>query len=188
MHFQIIIFQNKFLNQKKKILIATHCFYDNPHGYGKMEFPDFWEWLTYVKKIANKSNHDWYIKPHRDYLPNTIEHISKIIKDSKITLIDPETSFHQLKDEGIEYVVTKHGSVGHELPLLGINVINFGYNPHINYNFNYHCLSKKKFKELILKKLKPKINTMKYMSFFIFINIFSMIMLFLNHLRIIRKF
>jgi len=158
----------QILNTKnKKILIAPNCFYDNPHAYGKMKFPDFWEWLTYIKVVANKSNHDWYIKPHRDYLPNTVEHIREIIKDSKITLIDSETSFYQLKDEGIEYVVTCFGTVGHELPLLGFTVINFGYNPQINYNFNYHCLSKKRFKELILKNLRPKkININEIYEFF----------------------
>ena len=52
------------------------------------------------KKIHNKKKGiDWYIKPHRDCLPGTIEAINEIIKDSQIRMIDPNISHYQLKKE-----------------------------------------------------------------------------------------
>ena len=45
-------------NQKIKVLITTHCFYDVPHALGELLFPDFYEWLKYLAQISNKTNYD----------------------------------------------------------------------------------------------------------------------------------
>ncbi|MCJ7777241.1 MAG: hypothetical protein MUP16_02860, partial [Sedimentisphaerales bacterium] len=47
-----------------KILITTHCFFDSPHPYGVNLFPDFYEWLTFLGEISEKTDYDWYIKTH----------------------------------------------------------------------------------------------------------------------------
>ena len=133
-----------------KIIILTHCFFDNPHAYCKMDYPDFYEWIKFLKKNSQqKKGIDWYIKPHRDCLPGTIEAINEIIKDSQIRMIDPNISHYQLKKEKIDYAITCHGSVGHELPLIGINVINSSFNPHIAYNFNYHLENQSKLQRFL---------------------------------------
>ena len=69
-------------NNKKNIniLILTHCFFDNPHSLGKMNYEDFYEWLNFLKQISKKTQHEWYIKPHRDYLPGTLEAIKKLLR------------------------------------------------------------------------------------------------------------
>ena len=83
---------------------------------------------------SKTTDYEWYIKPHRDYLPGTLEILNSFIpKFKNLKIINPDTSFHQLKKEGIKNILTCYGSVGHELPLLGFNVINAGYNPHINF-------------------------------------------------------
>ena len=126
-------------NDKLKILIATHCFFDNPHAYSFMMFKDFYHWLIHLGEISKKVNYEWYIKTHRDYLPGTIEIINKIIsKYPNIKLVNPETSFHQLFNEGCKIALTCYGSIGHELPLIGYTVINNSLNPHSSFNFNYH--------------------------------------------------
>lgn len=128
--------------KKVKIVIATHCFYDNPHGLGWMIFNDFYEWLVFLGEFSSKTDHDWYIKPHADYLPGTLDILHKICrKYPSLSLIEPETTWHQLKDEGVSIVLTCYGSIGHELPLLGFKVINAAYNPHIAYDFNWHAKS-----------------------------------------------
>jgi len=122
-----------------KILICSHCFYDNPHGFGGMLFLDFYEWLNYLGKISVRTNYDWYLKMHPDPMPGTLEIIQGILAQfPKIVFIPYETSFHQLVKEGLGFVLTAYGSVGGECPLLGIPVINAGYNPRIAYGFNWH--------------------------------------------------
>lgn len=138
-------------SDKAKIVIATHCFFDNPHAYGGMIFTDFYDWLSFLGEIAEKTDYDWYIKPHRDYLPGTMEALEQItVKYPKLSIINSDATFHQLKEEGVSIALTCYGSVGHELPLLGFKVINAGYNPHIAYDFNWHALTKEEYSNLLL--------------------------------------
>ncbi len=138
-------------SNKMKVVIATHCFFDNPHCYGDMIFLDFYEWLSFLGEIAEVTDYDWYIKPHRDYLPGTMEALAQITeKFPKLSVINPDTTFHQLKEEGVSVALTCYGSIGHELPLLGIKVINAGYNPHIAYDFNWHATNRDEYSRLLL--------------------------------------
>lgn len=138
-------------NNKLKILICSACFYDNPHCYGKMMFEDFYECLKFLGKLSKQTNYDWYIKPHPDYLPGTIENINECANFfDNLTLLDPNTSFHTLKNK-INFAITPYGSVGHELPLLGIPVINCSnVNPHQDFKFNFTPKNKDDLKEIIL--------------------------------------
>lgn len=160
-----------FLKDKSRIniLICTHCFYDNPHAYGKNFFIDFYEWLLYLAKISKKTNYNWYIKPHPDYLPGTLDHIYKIMKSfNNIQLLDPLTSFHQLKGK-VDKILTVYGSVAHELPLLGFEVINCtDQNPHCAYNFSYtpKNISSLTKKLLNLKKENQPIDQKKIYEFY----------------------
>lgn len=138
-------------NSKKKVLICTHCFFDNPHGYGGMLFLDFYEWLIFLGKISEKVDYEMYIKPHPDYLPGTKEAIYKIINNfSKINFIEPDVSFHQMIEEGLDTVLTCFGSVGHEMAMLDIKVINAAYNPHSAFDFNYHAKSIDDYEKVLL--------------------------------------
>lgn len=134
-----------------KVLICSHCFYDNPHGYGGMLFLDFYEWLHYLGGMSERTPYDWYLKVHPDVLPGTLETIEKILaKFPRITLIPHQTSHHQLAKEGIDFALTVYGSVGHELPALGIQVINAAYNPHVAYDFNWHPKSLDEYEYFLL--------------------------------------
>lgn len=152
-----------------KIIVATHCFYDNPHAYGRMTFKDFYEWLEFLGGIASITEYEWYIKPHRDYLPGTLEILSDFcVKYPKFKLVSPETSFYQLKKEGVSVALTCYGSIGHELPLLGYQVINCSYNPHIAYSFNLNCKSREEYREILLnlKDLPIENNLEKIYEFY----------------------
>ena len=138
-------------SQKLKVLIATHCFYDNPHGYDEFMFPDFYEWLHFLGKISDETNYDWYLKSHPDPLPGTFEVLNEISTCyPNISVIPYDTSHHQIIDEGINVVLTGFGTIGHEYPYFGIPVINCAFNPHIAYNFNWHAKSVNHYKELLL--------------------------------------
>ena len=137
---------------RKKILIATHCFYDSPHSYGNNIFPDFYEWLDFLGKITEVSNYDWYIKTHPDYLPGTKEVIDGIVlKYPKFNLLPADSSHHQIISEGINFVLTVYGTIGFEYAALGIPVINCSVNnPHISYNFNLHPRDQQEYHNLLM--------------------------------------
>ena len=140
------------INANLNVLVATHDFYDNPHAYGEMLFHDFFIWLEFLNEVSSETNYNWYLKCHKDSSLHQRKEIEKFsLKHPRFKVIDPSVSFHQLSNEGLDFVLTCYGSVGHELPLLGINVLNSSYNPHIAYDFNLHANSVANYRELILK-------------------------------------
>jgi len=136
---------------KLKIVVATHCFYDNPHAYRKMTFRDFYQWLEFLGELSTRTDYEWYLKTHPDYLPGTLETLQTLtLKYPKFKVIDSRTTFHQLKNEGATVALTVYGSVGHELPLLGYHVINASYNPHSAYSFNIQCGSREEYENVLM--------------------------------------
>jgi len=134
-----------------KILIASHSFYDAPHGHGVNLFPDFYEWLEFLGELSNKTDYEWYIKTHPG-----IEILDKktiddfVSRYKKIILIPNTTSHHQLIEQGINIVLTIYGSIGIEYAAKNITVINASLNnPHIAFDFNIHPKSKQELKNII---------------------------------------
>jgi len=141
---------SNFSKEKVNILITSHDFVDNPHAYSKLPYVDFYEWLEFLGEISLNSKHNWFIKMHPDASKISIKTIENFVKKyPSIILIDNNVSFHDLKQAGLDAVTTCYGSVGHELPLLGIKVINAAFNPHVSFNFNEHFDNKYEYKRFI---------------------------------------
>lgn len=137
---------------RKKILIATHCFFDSPHSYGNNVFPDFYEWLDFLGRMTGETDYDWYIKTHPDYLPGTREVIDSFIaRYPKFTLLPADASHHQIIAEGISCALTVYGTIAFEYAALGIPVINASQNnPHIAYDFNLHAKDVEDYRRLLI--------------------------------------
>ncbi len=137
---------------RKKILIATHCFFDSPHSYGKNIFPDFYDWLDFLGEISEVTDYDWYIKTHPDYLAGTKEIIENFIaRYPRFTLLPADASHHQIIAEGIDVALTVYGTIAFEYAALGIPVINSSLNnPHIAYDFNLHPEDQDDYRRLLL--------------------------------------
>lgn len=140
-------------SERKKILIATHCFFDSPHSYGRNLFPDFFEWLDFLGKLSEETDYDWYIKTHPDYLPGTMEIIQALVaKYPRFTLLPPDSSHHQIIAEGIDVALTVWGTIGFEYAMLGIPVINASVNnPHVAYDFNFHPRTVAEYRGLLME-------------------------------------
>jgi hypothetical protein len=135
-----------------KVLVATHDFYDNPHAYGGMLFEDFYKWLEFLSNIAEETSYHWYLKCHKDADSDQLRIIEDFSKSHpRFKVINRNTSFHQLVEEGLDFVLTCYGSVGHEIPLLGVQVVNSSYNPHIGYGFNHHAVSKEDYRDMLMR-------------------------------------
>ncbi len=138
---------------RKKILIATHCFFDSPHSYGNNIFPDFYEWLDFLGQITEVTDYDWYIKTHPDYLPGTMEIIQEFVKRyPKFSLLPSDASHKQLIAEGVNLALTVYGTIAFEYAALGVPVINASQNnPHIAYNFNLHAKDVDDYRRMLLE-------------------------------------
>ena len=149
-------------SSKKKILVATHCFFDSPHSYGKNTFPDFYEWLEFLGMMSNSTDYDWYLKTHPDYLPGTKEIIDDFVaRFPKFSLLPADASHMQIIAEGIDLALTSYGTIAFEYAAMGVPVINASMNnPHIAYNFNLHAQNVEHYRELLenLEKLNFRID------------------------------
>jgi hypothetical protein len=135
-----------------KVLIAPHCFFDSPHPYGRNLFPDCYEWLLFIISIAEKTNYDWYVKTHPDFIPETKYLIEEFFKNySKFTILPSDSSHRQLVSEGIDVALTIYGTIGFEYAAMGVRVVNASMNnPHVAYGFNIHPKNIKEYEDILL--------------------------------------
>ena len=147
-------------SNKTKILVATHCFFDNPHPYGVNLFPDFYEWLYFLGEISEQTDYEWYIKTHPDFLPGNIPIIEEFIsKYPKFKMIPSDTPHLQLQEEGINFGLTVYGTIGFEYAALGIPVINASLcNPRIRYSFNKHPRSIDEYRDILMDLPAQKVD------------------------------
>ncbi len=148
-------------NDKLKILICPHKFEENSLACGTQIFDNnYFAWLCHLGELSEKTpNYDWYLKLHPNAARRDFIIINMFVKEyPKIKLLPADISPYQLKEEGIRYALTIRGTIGHEYPPMGIQVINAGVNPHDCFDFTWNPKSKEEFDSLIinLDKLKPK--------------------------------
>lgn len=157
-------------SSRKKILIATHCFFDSPHCYGGIIFPDHYEWLDFLGKISELTDYDWYIKTHPDYRQGNMEIIDSFLaKYPKFVLLPADASHHQIISEGIDFALTVHGTIGFEYAALGIPVINVSLNnPHVAYDFNLHAKDIDDYRRMLLEldKVDFEIDTQQVYEYY----------------------
>lgn len=156
-------------SDRKKIFVALHCFFDSPHPYGLNLFPDFYEWLDFLGKLSEKTNYDWYLKTHPDFLPGNREIVESFLKKyQKFNLIPATTSHHSVINSGIDFVLTVYGTVGAEYAYQGVPVINASLNNiHCAFDFNLHPKSIAEYESLLLNLDKvqfeiPKDQVLEY--------------------------
>jgi hypothetical protein len=161
----------------KKILIASHCFFDSPHSYGNNLFPDFYEWIDFLGKLSLETPFDWYIKAHPGHTNQTMSVLEFFTtKYPSLTLIPSDSSHLQLISEGIDLALTCYGTIGFEYAALGVKVINASVNnPHIAYNFNFHPRSIEEYKNIILNfpHLPLQVDMNDIYQFYFMKNIFN---------------
>ena len=156
---------------KIKILICPHIFEEDIWECGKQIFDDNpFSWLCHLGELSNRYNkYEWYLKKH----PSSSQRDNIIIDEflnrfKNIIELPADASPIQLKEDGLEYALTIYGSIGHEYPLFGVDVINAGNNPHEAFDFDWNPSSKEEYDELIdsLNSLPKKNNIEEIYQFY----------------------
>lgn len=140
-------------NKKIKVIICPHIFEEDCYACGEQIFDNnYFSWLCHLGELsAKKPEYDWYLKMHpcaqrRDFI------IIDMILDRypQIKKIPANVSPMQLKEEGANFALTVYGTIGHEYPEIGIEVINAGVNLHSSFDFNWNPKTKAEYDNLIL--------------------------------------
>lgn len=118
------------------VVVFLHDFYDSPHVYREMVFPDFWEWITFTVEVLKKHGKSFYLKPH----PNQIRLSDVVLKELKerypdVKWVSPKITNKQLAEAKMACAVTVYGTVAHEMAFLGIPSIGCARHPHISFDF-----------------------------------------------------
>lgn len=162
--------QNVLENSEKiKIMICPHYTGDDPFSQGDMLFMGPGDWLEHLGELSEKTEYDWYFKPHPVETEFGDNYIKAYLKRyPKIKLLPKYVSPFQLKDEGMKYALTIHGSIGYEYPMIGINVINAGNNPHIAFGFDVNPKSIEEYDNILynLKNMTKKVDVNEIYEFY----------------------
>lgn len=139
-------------NVRGAIVVYLHDFFDSPHIYRHMVFPDFWEWICFTIETLEKANIRFFVKPH----PNQIELNDRVLSDLKsrypnLLIISSNVSNKQLVEAGMACAVTVYGTVAHEMAYLGVPTIACGDNPHVSFNFCNTCRSKTEYADALCR-------------------------------------
>ena len=169
-------------NKKIKVLILPHDFFDAVHIYGESIFPDFYEWLQFLGEYSRKNQkYDWYIKLRPDYKGKYVHYHDRTEKvidgylkfNPQIKKISNNYSLHQIKEDGIDFILTVHGTAALEFALIeGPIVINASKNnPHFQYNFSLSPINLSQYIETLdnletIKKNKKKVNLMELYEYY----------------------
>lgn len=158
-------------DEKLKVLICPHIFEEDSFQCGRHVFDNSYiEWLEHLGELSEKTpDYHWYLKMHpcarrRDWI--IMENYLK--RYPKIQMLPMHISPIQLKKEGADFALTVCGTLGHEYPAIGIQVINAGRNPHSAFGFTWNPTTKEEYDELImnLDKLEPKDNLKELYQFY----------------------
>lgn len=118
------------------VVIFLHDFYDSPHVYPDLVFPDFWRWGCFTIEVLQKSGAHFFLKPHPNQIALSDEALGRLRrKYPDLQWLPASASNLQLADAGIACGVTVYGTVAHELAYLGVPSITCARHPHYTFDF-----------------------------------------------------
>jgi len=150
---------NEVPNVQDAVIVFLHDFYDSPHVYADLVFPDFWEWICFTLDTLRSAGIRCLFKPH----PNQIALSDKVIDELRLRfpdmeLIEPEVTNRQLVDAGMACAVTVYGTVAHEMAYMGVPTIACARHPHIAFDFCRTAKNRADYADLLRDALAPVIS------------------------------
>jgi hypothetical protein len=118
------------------VVVFLHDFFDSPHVYPDLIFPEFWAWVCSTIEVLIDAKINFFLKPH----PNQIEISSEVV--NKLRAIYPDVKWVPQSVTNVQLVnakiccgVTVYGTVSHELAYLGVPTIACARHPHHAFDF-----------------------------------------------------
>ncbi len=162
------------------VVVLAHCFFDSPHIYRDLLFPDFYDWMTFtLDELIKQKQLTVLVKEHPNGLPANQEVFTELkikYKNTNIKFIDKKTSQLQIMNARPKAIITAYGNAAAEFSYHGIPVLTVYDNPFTAYNFTHLANSINEYKNLLenISTLLPIKNQNQiveyyYMQFFFFL-------------------
>jgi hypothetical protein len=113
------------------VVVFLHDFYDSPHIYHDLVFPDFWTWVEFTVTTLTEAGIPFFVKPHPNQVHLSGEALLALrARHPALRLLDSGISNTRLAEAGMSCGVTVYGTVAHELAYLGVPCIACARHPH----------------------------------------------------------
>jgi hypothetical protein len=118
------------------VIIFLHDFYDSPHIYDGLLFPDFWTWVCFTIDTLVEAGQKYFLKPHPNQAAPSGGVLAQLAeKYFGLPVLSTKITNSQLAEAGILCGVTVYGTVAHELAYLGVPTIACAKHPHHSFDF-----------------------------------------------------
>jgi hypothetical protein len=126
----------KLPNVKGAAVIFLHDFYDSPHVYDDLIFPDFWSWICFTIDVFIQSGISFWVKPHPNQISLSDNAVQLLLQQyPQLKMISSRVTNSQLVEGGMICGVTAYGTVAHELAYMGVPSICCAKHPHHSFGF-----------------------------------------------------
>ena len=113
------------------VVVFLHDFYDSPHIYHDLVFPDFWAWIECTIATLTEAGIPFFLKPHPNQVHLSGEALQALrVRHPALRLLDSGLGNTRLVEAGMVCGVTVYGTVAHELAYLGVPSIACARHPH----------------------------------------------------------
>jgi len=139
------------------IVVFLHDFFDSPHAYKWILFPDFYTWIVDTINFCIAHNIIIFIKPHPNQSNDSKRVVSALREKFQfnkcINWLDSQLSNSSIYIAKPELVVTVYGSVAPEATYAGIPVLLAGDHPGINFPIGHTAQSQEDYFAAFLNPL-----------------------------------
>lgn len=132
------------------VLIYLHDFFDSPHVYADLVFPDFWTWICFTIETLRAAGIRFFIKPHPNQISLSAGVVDALVRQyPNLNFVPNNVTTRQLVDGGMVCAVTVYGTIAHEVAYLGIPAIACARHPHIAFDFCHTGRSVEEYESLL---------------------------------------
>jgi hypothetical protein len=118
------------------VIVYLHDFFDSPHIYADMVFPDFWTWVCFTVETLESAGIPFFLKSHPNQVALSAVVIQQLLaKYPKISFLPAGVTTTQLIANGMACAVTVYGTIAHEVAYLGVPSIACARHPHVAFDF-----------------------------------------------------
>ena len=149
--------EDKDESLRGSIVIFLHDFFDSPHGYRWILFPDFYTWIIDTIDFCIAQNIIIFIKPHPNQSKDS-EHVVFSLREKYeasqcINWLDSRLRNSSIYAVNPALIVTVYGSVAPEACYAGIPVLLAGDHPCINFPIGKTARSRDDYFSALLNPL-----------------------------------
>ncbi|QFY62018.1 hypothetical protein FZ934_17415 [Rhizobium grahamii] len=147
-------------------VVFLHDFFDSPHHFRHMLFPDFDNWVRFTLDTIVREKLPLAIKAHPNQLPESAVLVEQLKRDyPTVTFLDPKLSNAIIFRSGIKCGVSVYGTVLGELAYHGIPALAGGDHPHIDFDIAITPISIEDYRQKLVgfRELKAPANAREQM-------------------------